>query len=353
MRLRLASASAVREAAQTMLANVARAAPHALIEGFTIEAMIMRPNAVELIAGIASDPTFGPIILFGQGGVSVEVVGDRAIGLPPMNAALAKDLISRTRVSKLLHGYRDHPPADIDAIERVLIALAELASEFDEIVELDINPLLADEHGVIAVDARIGLKPSRLAHSGARLAIRPYPKELERTHTLSDGTEALIRPIRPEDEPRLLDMLARSSQEDIRLRFFSALKTLTHAFAARLTQIDYDREMALCAFTQNAKGEPEMLGVVRLIADPNGESGEFAVFVRSDLKGKGLGYRLMTEILAYAYGRNIGHVFGEVLVENTTMLHVAEQLGFKISREPDDPGICRVDYRTISPASPA
>lgn len=353
VRLRLASASAVREAAQTMLANVARAAPHALIEGFTIEAMIMRPNAVELIAGIASDPTFGPIILFGQGGVSVEVVGDRAIGLPPMNAALAKDLISRTRISKLLHGYRDHPPADIDAIERVLIALAELASEFDEIVELDINPLLADEHGVIAVDARIGLKPSQLAHSGARLAIRPYPKELERTHTLSDGTEALIRPIRPEDEPRLLDMLARSSQEDIRLRFFSALKTLTHAFAARLTQIDYDREMALCAFTQNAKGEPEMLGVVRLIADPNGESGEFAVFVRSDLKGKGLGYRLMTEILAYAYGRNIGHVFGEVLVENTTMLHVAEQLGFKISREPDDPGICRVDYRTISPASPA
>jgi len=347
VRLSLGSRDAVREAAEAMLKAISRFAPDARIEGFTIEAMIRRPHAVELIAGIANDATFGPVILFGQGGVSVEVVKDRAIGLPPLNDVLARDLIARTRVAKLLSGYRDRPAADLAAIERVLISLANLVADFPEVVELDINPLIADEHGVIAIDARVGLKPARPGTT--RLAIRPYPSERERTITLNDSRPLTIRPIRPEDEPRLLDMFTRSSPEDIRLRFFSPLRNFSHAFAARMTQIDYDREMALCALTKPDQGEPEMLGVVRLIATPNGDAGEFAVFVRSDLKGRGLGYQLMTEILAFAYSRNISHVFGDVLTENTTMLHVAEQLGFTITRQADDPGVCRVDFKSGGP----
>lgn len=343
VRLSLGSQEAVRQAGEAMLKAVGCIKPDARIDGLTVEAMIRRPNAIELIAGIATDATFGPVILFGQGGVSVEVVRDRAVGLPPLNETLAKDMIDRTRVARLLRGYRDRPAADLAAIERVLIGLANIAADIPEIVELDINPLIADAQGVIAVDARAAIAPA--LPGAARLAIRPYPSDLERTATMADGMRIVIRPIRPEDEPRLHDMLARSSPEDIRLRFFAPLRDITHAFAARLTQIDYDREMALCALSLPESGEPELLGVVRLIATPDGDAGEFAVFVRSDLKGRGLGYRLMTEILAFAYGRNIPHVFGDVLAENTTMLRVAEQLGFSIRRHDDDPAVLRVEFR--------
>jgi acetyltransferase len=350
VRLSLANAAAVELAARQMIETVHTHAPEAHIEGFMVEAMVRKPYAQELIAGVANDAAFGPVILFGQGGTSVEVVGDRAIGLPPLNAVLAEELISRTRVAKLLKGYRDHPPCNMEAIEATLIALAQMVSDIDEIVELDINPLLADPDGVIALDARIALKPYE-GMPGGRLAIRPYPSELERTLVMNDGMHVAIRPIRPEDEPLLLDMFAKSSREDIRLRFFAPIKEISHAFAARLTQIDYNREMALCALTMPESGPETLLGAVRLIIDPNGESAEFAVFVRSDLKGKGLGYRLMTEILAFAYSRNVGHVFGEVLAENTSMLHVAEALGFTLKRSADDPGVVHVDLpMTKAPA---
>lgn len=341
--LALLTAEAVTQAAEHMLATVKNRMPKARIDGFMVEAMVSRPYAVELIAGITDDPTFGPAILFGQGGTSVEVVRDRAIGLPPLNAVLAREMIDRTRVAGLLRGYRDHPPADMKAIEAVLIALADLAADIDEITEVDINPLLADEQGVLALDARIGLKAAT-GKRGGRLAIRPYPSELEQTVDLGDGRRFFIRPIRPEDEPLLIGMLEKCTPDDIRLRFFAPLKDISHTFAARLTQIDYDREMALCALSLPESGkDQELLGVVRLIADPNRENAEFAVFVRSDLKGIGLGFRLMTEILAYAYSQNIGHVFGDVLAENTTMLHVATELGFTVERNADDPSIVRVD----------
>ena len=342
VRIALSNTAMVERAARTMLETIPQRRPGARLDGFMVEKMVQRANAVELIAGIATDATFGPVILFGQGGTAVEVLGDRAIGLPPLNVLLAAELLAQTRVSRLLCGYRDQPPADLEAIAKTLISLSQLASDLDEVAELDINPLIADENGVVAIDARIGLKPVT-GLRGKRLAIRPYPRELEREVEFTDGEKLFIRPILPEDEPFLLDLIARSSQDDIRLRFFAPLKEVTHTFAARLTQIDYDREMALCAFTQPAEGEPELLGVVRLITSPDGEEAEYAVFVRSDLKGKGLGFRLMTEILAYAYGRNIGHVYGEVLAENTTMLSMAENLGFNIERHADDPGVVRVD----------
>lgn len=348
VRLSLASKEAVSRAAREMIETVQRRVPGARIDGFMVEAMVRRPSAHELIAGVAHDDVFGPVILFGQGGISVEVVGDRAIGLPPLNVVLADELIGRTRIAKLLRGYRNQPAADPDAIRGALIAVSQLAIDFDEIDELDINPLLADENGVIALDARIALKPYA-GVPGRRLAIRPYPSELEHALDLPDGSRLNLRPIRPEDEPLLLDMFGQSSREDIRLRFFAPLKEFSHTFAARLTQIDYDREMAICAMTTAADAPEQMAGAVRLIIDPNGESAEFAVFVRTDFKGRGLGYRLMAEILGYAYGRNVGHIFGEVLAENSSMLNVAEALGFTLKRAHDDPGVVHVELPLTKP----
>jgi acetyltransferase len=344
VRLHVASADGVEMAARDMQESIRRRAPLARITGFIVQAMAIRPPAEELIAGIAEDPAFGPVILFGQGGVSVEVVGDRVIGLPPLNAVLARDLIDRTRVAKLLAGYRDRPTADRDAIVATLIKLSQLAADIDEIVELDINPLLADDQGVLALDARVVVRRYDGA-PGRRLAIRPYPSELAHDIALADGTRAHIRPIRPEDEPQLIEMHNRSSIDDIRLRFFAPLREMTHVFAARMTQIDYDREMALVALAPDG----DMLGVVRLIADPDGRSGEFAVFVRSDLKGRGLGFRLMTEILDYARRHGIKTVHGDVLRENTTMLSMAAELGFGVARSADPMVVC-VEIHLEGPA---
>lgn len=343
VRLHLASAEAVAQAARDMQASIAARAPQARLAGFIVQAMAARPRAHELIAGIAEDAAFGPVILFGQGGTSVEVVGDRTIGLPPLNLVLARDMIGHTRVAKLLAGYRDRPPADLDAIANILVRLSQLLAEQDEVVELDINPLLADEKGVLALDARIVVR----AYDGApgrRMAIRHYPSELAHEIALADGSAAQVRAIRPEDEPLLLDMLARSAADDIRLRFFAPLKEISHTFAARLTQIDYDREMALVAIGTDGA----MLGVVRLIADPDGLAAEFAVFVRSDLKGRGLGWRLMTEILDYARARGVRQVHGDVLRENSTMLNMAAELGFGVAPSPD-PTVVRVEIDLAKP----
>ncbi len=338
VRLHVASPEAVERAARDMQTVITAKAPQARLDGFIVQAMAARPQAHELIAGIAEDPAFGPVILFGQGGTGVEVIGDRAIGLPPLNMLLARDMIGRTRIARLLAGYRDRPAADLDAIALTLVKLSQLLAELDEVVELDINPLLADADGVLALDARVVVRAYD-GVPGRRMAIRPYPSELAHDVALSDGTAVHIRPIRPEDEPVLLDMLARSAADDIRLRFFAPLKEITHTFAARLTQIDYDREMALIA---TSPGDGAMLGVARLIADPNGIAAEFAVFVRSDLKGRGLGYRLMTEILDYARRHGIKRVHGDVLRENTTMLSMAAELGFGVARSPD-PMVVRVE----------
>jgi acetyltransferase len=197
---------------------------------------------------------------------------------------------------------------------------------------------------VLALDARVVVRRYDGA-PGRRLAIRPYPSELAHDIALADGTQAHIRPIRPEDEPQLIDMHNRSSIDDIRLRFFAPLREMTHTFAARMTQIDYDREMALVALAPDG----DMLGVVRLIADPDGRSGEFAVFVRSDLKGRGLGFRLMTEILDYGRRHGIKTVHGDVLRENTTMLSMAAELGFGVARSAD-PGVVRVEIHLKGPA---
>ncbi len=341
VRLELDSPERVREAAEHMLKLVAERRPEARIEGFTVQAMIQRPGAHELILGADTDAVFGPVLLVGQGGTAVEVIADHAIGLPPLNQPLARDMIGRTKVSRLMKGYSDRPAADIEAVAATLVKLSQMIADFEEIAELDINPLLVDEAGVIALDARVVLRP---AGEGPRqrFAIRPYPNELEHVAHSRSGSSFFLRPIRPEDEPGIVDMIARSDPEDVRLRFFAPMKRIGHAFAARLTQIDYRREMAFVA-TRVGETQEEILGVARLVADPNEEDAEFGIMVRSDQKGRGLGWLLMDTILDYAKRRGLAKVHGEVLAENRAMLSMAEILGFVQSRHPEDMALRRVE----------
>lgn len=334
----------VLHAAREMNARVGRLAPSATLTGFSVQPFCKRPNAQELILGAATDVQFGPVLLFGAGGTAVEVLGDKAIGLPPLNSTLARELISGTRVFRLLQGYRDRPPADLEALSAALIRLSDLVVDFAEIVEIDINPLLADEQGVIALDARIRLCPKG-ASAIERLAIRPYPRELEQNFALRDGTDIFLRPIRPEDEPMLQRMFDKLSPEDIRLRFFASLTELSHSFAARLTQIDYHREMAFIALREGDGEEPEIWGVVRISADPDNERAEYAVLVRSDIKGRGLGAELMNRILDYAVRRGLSEIWGDVLDHNKRMIELARELGFTVRHLPDEPGIVRVVKR--------
>lgn len=327
----------VSAAAAAMSARLTTASPGVRIEGFAVESMQRRPQAVELIVGLSEDAVFGPVVVFGQGGAAVEVIGDTAMALPPLNPVLARALVERTRVARLLRGYRDRPPADMDAILDVLTRVARLVMDLDVVKELDINPLLADADGVVAVDARIRIGAAA-GPPGARLPISPYPRALEGRLRLRDGTELRIRPVRPPDAPRLQDMIRRSDLRDIRMRFLHTMKRLPDQLAARLSQIDYTREMAFVAVEP---GTRHLVGVSRLAADPDAHSAEYAVFVRTDWKGRGLGRALMNRIIEYARERGLGELFGEVLAENEPMLQMCRELGFRIERAAE-PEIRRV-----------
>jgi acetyltransferase len=346
VRLNLASERAVHAAATEILDRARAEKPGARISGVTVFPMIVRPKAREVIVGVADDPTFGPVIVFGQGGTAVEVISDKALALPPLDLALARSLIARTRVSRILKAYRNVPAADEHAIELLLVKLAQLVADFPEIREIDLNPVLADETGVIAVDARVSVAPVETQRSGRsghpRFAIRPYPKEWERHATLPDGTPVFVRPVRPEDESLYGPFLAAVSGEDLRLRFFAPVKDFSHAFIARFTQLDYARAMALLAIKE-ATGE--MLGVVRLHTDAAYERGEYAVLVRSDLKSHGLGWLLMQTIIEYARAEGIRMIEGQVLRENTTMLKMCRELGFEIASDPEDAEVQLVRLR--------
>ncbi len=331
--LSLDNADEVRAAAEAMLARVQRLRPEARIDGFTVQQMVRRAGAHELIVGALTDPIFGPAIMFGQGGVGVEVIGDRAIALPPLNMHLANDLIEQTKVCRLISGYRDFPVVDRHKLAALLVRVAQLVSDLAEVRELDINPLFADAQGLIALDARIVVGES-VVQGHDRLAIRPYPQALDETVTLRDGSSLRLRPIRPEDEPAHQDFVAHVSPEDFRLRFFSPMRSLPHGEMARFTQIDYEREMAFIATRPlpaggNETQGNETLGVVRAITDPDNLRAEFAVLVRSDMKGLGLGDLLMRKIIAYCRQRGTGEIIGDILRENTAMRSLAAELGFE------------------------
>jgi acetyltransferase len=342
--LDLRSPGAVRDAAEAMLARVQRLKPDAKVDGFTVQPMVERPDAIELIVGVIEDAQFGPVTLFGAGGTAVEVLGDTALALPPLNLQLAHAAMTRTKVYELLQGFRGRPAAALDEIALVLIKVSQMVVDLAEIVELDINPLLADEFGVIALDARLRVRRSDDAPA-KRLAIRPYPKELEELIVLPDGRELLLRPVRPEDEPAVREMFTKMAPEDIRMRFFAPMASLSHAVAARMTQIDYDREMGLMLAEPGVAGRSEIFGGVRIAADPDGERAEYAITLRSDMAGKGLGPMLMKRIIDYSRQRGIREIFGDVLRENKPMLKVCELFKFEQHVHKDDPSIIEVTLR--------
>jgi len=328
-------------AAQAMLDRLQALQPEARIGGFTVEEMVHRGDAAELILGLATDPTFGPVVLFGHGGTAVSIVADTALALAPLDMVLAHDLIRSTRIHRRLAGFRNVPAADLDAIALTLVKLSQMAADLPEIYELDINPLLADKDGVVALDARIRLDDP-VQRPG--FAILPYPSNRESELTLEDGTVLVIRPVRPEDAPRFERNFRRTRQEDIHSRFFASMSALPPTLLARLTQLDYDREMALAALPRpgESENEDDGYGIVRLAADPDNEAAEFAVIVRSDWHGRGLGRALMALILDYARERGIRTVWGTVLHDNMSMIKLLRGLGFSI-RLDDDPGTVRAE----------
>ena len=351
VRLDLTSAEEVEKATRRMLSDIKAARPEAVIEGVTVQPMIHRKEAYELILGISTDDVFGPVIVFGAGGTGVEAIGDSAMSLTPLDLKLATDLIQSTRIYKLLKGFRDKPPVDLHGLALCLVRLSTLAVQHRAIRELDINPLLIDEKGMIALDARIKVEDPAI-HPPVPCAIRPYPTQWEKTYTLSDGSEAFVRPIRPEDERFYAKYMDRMDPEDIRLRMFMPVKEFSHEFLARMTQIDYGREMAFIALRPDGAGDWEGLGVARFFADPDYEKAEYAVLVRSDLKGLGLGWILMQHLITYAKAEGLKEIYGTVLCENVNMLKMCRELGFIVRRNPEDEMtyLCTLDLRSPSVA---
>ncbi len=349
--LELSSPEAVGAATEAVIARARAARPDARIDGVTLHPMIVAPKAVELIAGVTDDPVFGPVMVFGRGGTAVEVINDRALALPPLDANLARDLIARTRVARQLQGYRDRRPVDVDRLAGILQRLAQLVAEHPAISDIDLNPLIAEADRLTVVDARVTLIADPPAPGGAthhpRLSIRPYPTEWEEHIMLPGGRSVFVRPVRPEDEGRYLAFFSKMTPEDMRLRFFQRVHDLGHAFIARLTQIDYARAMAFVALDPD---NGDMLGGVRLHGDPGGGDGEYAVSVRSDLKGLGLGRALMAQIIRYARRERYARIHGEVLTENRQMLRMCARLGFELKPDPDSPEIVKValDLRSIA-----
>lgn len=272
-------------------------------------------------------------------------MADKALALPPLSREAAEALIAETRIARLLGGYRGVPAASVDALVDTLLSVAALVTDVPEVRELDLNPILIDADGAVVVDARVAVAAvaftPRPGVVHPRFAIQPYPTGRERRHALSDGREVILRPIKPEDERLYPDFLARVAAEDLRLRFFAPVKEMGHRFLARLTQIDYAREIAFVAL--DASGG-DLLGIARLHADANHERGEYAVLVRSDLQGKGLGWALMQAILDWGREQGLAVIEGQVFARNDRMLRMCRELGFDVEPDLDDTSFCRVRF---------
>jgi acetyltransferase len=332
----LESAEEIHKAAQAMWHRAKRIEPEARLEGFIVQKMARRPGAHELILGVTSTTEFGPVVMFGHGGPAANIIHDHAVGLPPLNMTLAKELIQHTRIAKLLEGFEGHPATDIQAIKLTLVQISQLIIDIPAIKRLSINPLLADSQGVLVLDARISIEKSTIS-GPSRLAIRPYPEHLEECVKLPSDLKVMLRPIRPEDEHQHAEFINSLSPEDLRMRFFGFVHDFPHNQLAMMSQIDYDREMAFIATTEEKGGKPKTLGVVRTFFDPDNITAEFAIVVRSDLKVKGLGTALMEKMIRYCRGRGTKELMAYTLRENRAMQALGKKLGFKIKSDPDDP----------------
>jgi acetyltransferase len=342
VRLGLASSHAVRAAYVDILAAAQRLRPEARLDGVAVEPMAMRPHAREVLLGVTTDPVLGPVIAFGAGGVEVEALQDRAVTLPPLNRYLAQDLIRRTRVATLLGAFRNRPPVDMTALENILLRVSEMVCELPWLIEMDINPLLVDADGALALDARIVVAPrvpgaDRYGH----MAIHPYPTHRVMRWQLPGGNDVTIRPIRPEDAELTQQFVRGLSEESRYFRFMDAVSELSPEMLARLTQIDYSREMALLALTRLGDEDVE-LGVARYSANPDGESCEFALVVGDAWQRQGLGHKLMSALMDAARAQGIKRMEGEVMQGNHAMLKLTQSLGFDSEIHPEDVGVRRV-----------
>jgi len=341
VRLNVASAQAVQAAWGEITAEVARLRPEARIQGVAVEPMVRRAHGRELMIGVIRDPVFGPAVVFGTGGTAVEVFRDRAVALPPLNRFLVDDMIRGTRVARLLGEFRGMPPVARGALEDVLLRVSAMACELPELAELDINPLIADPEGAVAVDARAVLRPgpARRERYG-HLAIHPYPASLVSEWQPREGPRVTLRPIRPEDAELEKDFVRGLSSESRYFRFMDTLRELTPQMLVRFTQIDYDREMAFVAVVAEDGRETEV-GVARYVANPDGESCEFALVVADGWQRRGLGRRMMEALIDVARARGLRLMLGHVLGENRGMLELCRRLGFEFSDSPEGPMVKR------------
>ncbi|MGE0160375.1 MAG: GNAT family N-acetyltransferase [Gemmatimonadales bacterium] len=336
----------VRAAAEDLLRSVRAARPDARIDGLIVESMVRRPGATELIVGAFEDATFGPVLVFAHGGTAAEIIHDRAVGLPPLNLRLASEMMRRTKVHDLLRGYRNVPPANLDAVAAALLQVGQLVTDLPEIREVDVNPLLADPYGVIALDGRVRVAPYT-GDRHARLSIRPYPVDLEEELALPGARTLLFRPIRPEDEPMLKRAFERLTPEETRFRFMVPQKSFSHLAMARFTQIDYDRDMVMVLTERVPDGGTEIHAVAQINVRPRDSTAEFAILVEERVTGLGLGPFMLERIIDYARARGIAEIHGDVLADNATMLKLCHVLGFTASRSDRDPTVVRVSRRLV------
>ncbi|MCP4695879.1 MAG: bifunctional acetate--CoA ligase family protein/GNAT family N-acetyltransferase [Gammaproteobacteria bacterium] len=342
VRLNLNNAHAIRTAFKEIISDAGRHRPDAELAGVTVERMSNKVNGRELFIGVTRDPVFGPIITFGNGGSNIEVIDDKASALPPLNRFLARNLINDTKIKKMLREFRGMPAIDMNALESVLLRVSDMVCELPWLQEMDINPLIADESGAVAVDARIVVDyytPSsdRYAH----MAVCPYPNHLTCHWQLADGTDITIRSIRPEDADIEKAFIKNLSDRAKYFRFMQSLKELTPEMLIRFTQIDYDREMAFIAVSR-IDGRDLELGVARYAMNPDALSCEFAIVVADEWQERGLAHKLMASLMDAARNRGLKTMYGEVLSNNVDMLNLIKNLGFSARVDEDDHSITKV-----------
>lgn len=341
VRLGLINATAVKSAYQDMIKEVSNQLPEAKLIGVTVESMYTKKMGRELMVGLVTDQAFGPVVSFGAGGTAVEIMRDREVAIPPLNKTLVAELISRTKVSKMLGPFREMPACNLAAIEQVLLSVSQMACELPWIKELDINPLMVDDQNAIALDARIVIDHHTKMGRYEHMAIHPYPSELVKEEVLQSGQVLTIRPIRPEDaniERAFVDGLSAQAKY---FRFMQGMRSLPQNMLVRFTQIDYDLEMALIAVIVQDGIEQE-IGVARYITNIDRTSCEFAVVVADDWYRQGIAVRLMSALITSATGKGLKQMRGTVLAENKTMLDFCQRLDFDIEIDHEDTSLCCV-----------
>jgi acetyltransferase len=347
--LNIMNGTGARDTYTDLVQRVARQLPDARINGVTVQNMARNRRGREICIGLVTDDPFGPVITFGAGGTMIELIDDRAMELPPLNQFLARRLIERSRVAETLGEWRGASAVNMDVLEQVLLRVSEMVCELPQLREMDINPIIVDESGAVAVDARIVVDHAPQAASGHaknynHLAILPYPARYEQVWPLRGGGEYIVRPIHPDDAQMLQDLVHHLSPESRYFRFVSSLVVLPPSMLARFTLIDYDREMALVAVFRERKAAPDgamleserIVGVSRYVTNPDQSSCEFALVVADDFNGKGLGSRLMLSIMDVARDKGLTEIVGLVLASNPGMLRLMRGLGFAVKPFAED-----------------